>query len=116
LGTALTAFLANVGTYLFPTREAVLVSCLLDLALLVFVTGITLSHVVEEGKVDAGRIFGAVCGYLLIGLTWALIRRPVSGPARLVRPRGRPERRRTPQRQIQRLTSPTWTPFSTTAW
>ena len=73
LGMALTAFLANVGTYLFPTREAVLVSCLLDLALLVFVTAIILSHVVKEGKVDADRIFGAVCGYLLIGLTWALI-------------------------------------------
>ena len=70
---ALAAFLANVGTYLCPTREAVLVSCLLDLALLVFVTAIILSHVVEEGKVDADRIFGAVCGYLLIGLTWALI-------------------------------------------
>jgi hypothetical protein len=73
LAMALAAFLANVGTYLFPTREAVLVSCLLDLALLIFVTAIILSHVVEEGKVDADRIFGAVCGYLLIGLTWALI-------------------------------------------
>jgi len=73
LGMALAAFLANVGTYLLPTREAVLVSCLLDLALLVFVTAIILSHVVEEGRVNADRIFGAVCGYLLIGLTWALI-------------------------------------------
>jgi hypothetical protein len=82
LGMALAAFVANVGTYLFPTREAVLVSCLLDLALLAFVTVIILSHVVEKGKVDADRIFGAVCGYLLIGLTWAL----VYGALNLVQP------------------------------
>ena len=73
LALALTAFLANITIYHFPSREAVLVSCLLDLALLVFVTTIILSHVVEEGNVDPDRIFGAVCGYLLIGLIWALI-------------------------------------------
>lgn len=73
LGLAVTVFVANVATYLFPTREAVLASCLLDLVLLVFVTTIVLSHVVEEGTVGADRIFGAICGYLLIGLTWALI-------------------------------------------
>jgi len=72
-GFALTAFAANVLTYLFPSREALLVSCLFDLLLLAFMTAIVLSHVVEEGRVDADRIFGAVCGYLLIGLTWALI-------------------------------------------
>ncbi len=70
---AVLAFLATVATYLVPSREAVLVSCLLDLTLLLFVTAMILSHVVEEGRVDADRIFGAVCGYLLIGLTWALI-------------------------------------------
>lgn len=70
---ALIAFLANGATYLVPTREAALLSCLLDLALLIFVTAIVLSHVVEAGKVDADRIFGALCGYLLLGLTWALI-------------------------------------------
>lgn len=73
LALAVIVFLANVATYLFPTPEAVLVSCLLDLALLVYVTTIILSHVVEEGRVDSDRIFGAVCGYLLIGLTWALV-------------------------------------------
>lgn len=82
LGMALAAFLASVTTYLIPSREVVLVSCLLDLALLVFVTAIILSHVVEEGKVDPDRIFGAVCGYLLIGLTWALI----FGAVELVQP------------------------------
>ena len=55
---------ANVATYLFPSREALLVSCLLDLFLLIFMTAIILSHVVEEGEVDADRIFGAVCGFL----------------------------------------------------
>jgi hypothetical protein len=53
LGMALAAFVANVGTYLFATREAALVSCLLDLVLLLLVTVIILSHVVEVGKVDA---------------------------------------------------------------
>lgn len=73
LALALAAFLANVFTYLLPSRQAVLVSCLLDLSLLILVTTIILSHVVEEGRVDADRIFGAICGYLLIGLSWALI-------------------------------------------
>jgi len=73
LSLAVTVVVGNVATYLYPVREIVLVSCLLDLALLIFVTAIILRHVVEEGRVDADRIFGAVCGYLLIGLTWALI-------------------------------------------
>ena len=73
LGLALVVLVANVATYLVQTPEAVLVSCVLALTLLVFVTAIILSHVVEEGTVDADRIFGAVCGYLLIGLNWALV-------------------------------------------
>ena len=75
IAVALTAaaFATTGATYLFPGKEAVLVSCLLDLTLLVFVTAIILSHVVAEGPVDADRIFGAICGYLLIGLTWAII-------------------------------------------
>jgi len=73
LALAVTAFAMNVVTYQVPIHEVVLVSCLLDLVLLLFVTAIILSHVVEEGKVDADRIFGAICGYLLIGLSWALI-------------------------------------------
>ncbi|MCG8426903.1 MAG: ion channel [Chromatiales bacterium] len=73
LTLALTAFVATVFTYLMPGRYALLVSCLLDLTLLAYVTVIVLSHVVEEGAINADRIFGAICGYLLIGLTWALI-------------------------------------------
>ena len=70
---ALVVVAANVAAYLLPSRETLLVSCLLDLALLVLVTQVVLAHVVEEGRIDADRIFGALCGYLLIGLTWALI-------------------------------------------
>lgn len=73
LALAVIVFLANAATYLYPTQKAVFISCLLDLALLVFVTAIILSHVIEQGQVDSDRIFGAVCGYLLIGLLWALI-------------------------------------------
>ncbi len=71
---AIAAFIASVATYLTSSRGILLVSCLLDLTLLVFVTANILSHVVlDEGRMDADRIFGAVCGYLLIGLCWALI-------------------------------------------
>jgi len=70
---AAAAILGDLVTYLYPSRQALLVSCLLDLALLLFVTVVVVTHVLEEGAVDADRIFGAICGYLLIGLTWALL-------------------------------------------
>lgn len=73
LWLAAAAVVGDVTTYAMPGPRVVLVSCILDLALLLFVTVVVVSHVIEEGPVDADRIYGAVCGYLLIGLTWALL-------------------------------------------
>ncbi len=37
------------------------------------VTGSLLAHVLRPGQVDADRIFGAACIYLLLGITFALV-------------------------------------------
>jgi len=55
------------------TRGLLLASLLLEITFFVLTTVVILSHVLQYKKVTADKIYGAICGYLLIGIIWALI-------------------------------------------
>lgn len=46
---------------------------IVSLVLLLHVTAVILRDVLARGRVDANRIWGAVCVYILIGLIWAFV-------------------------------------------
>ena len=69
---ALGAFAGDLATYLAPSKTALFVSCLLDLIALLFVTSVIIGSVMQPGRIGVDKIFGAVCGHLLLGLVWAL--------------------------------------------
>lgn len=72
LALALCAFAGDLGAYLFVGPTTLFVSCLLDLAALLFVTGAIIASVMQQGRVGADKIFGAASGYVLIALVWTL--------------------------------------------
>lgn len=69
IALAVPAFISDIAVYVFPTKGALLGSCLLDLLFLTFVTGAVIHHVVSREQVDLDKILGALCGYLLLGLS-----------------------------------------------
>ncbi|MES9957741.1 MAG: potassium channel family protein [Sedimenticola sp.] len=70
---ALPTFLADLAAFILTTSTWLLVSCLLDLAFILFVTSVVIANVMKEERVGTDKIFGAICGYILLGLSWALI-------------------------------------------
>ena len=66
--TALSAF-AHAGA----SRYLALASLACAIAFAVLATVVVLWHVLRQAVVDFHTILGAICAYLLIGLTWALI-------------------------------------------
>jgi len=62
----------DITTYLLPGRGVVLISCLLDLLFLGYATLVVVGYVMREERVGVDKIFGAICGYIMIGLVWAL--------------------------------------------
>ncbi|MES9876709.1 MAG: ion channel [Candidatus Sedimenticola sp. PURPLELP] len=70
---AIPTFLADLAAFIIATDKWLLISCLLDLAFIFFVTTVVVSNVMKEEKVGTDKIFGAICGYILIGILWALI-------------------------------------------
>ena len=73
LALALPALVSDVAVYFFRDEWVLLVSCLLDLLFLLFITASIIAQVVKKDRVGADKIFGAICGYLMLGLVWALI-------------------------------------------
>lgn len=67
------ALAGDLWAYLLPGRTALLVSCLFDLLFLGFATLAAIGYVMREERVGADKIFGAICGYIMIGLVWALV-------------------------------------------
>lgn len=62
----------DIATYLLPGHRVVLTSCLLDLLFLGYATLVVVAYVMREERVGVDKIFGAICGYIMIGLVWAL--------------------------------------------
>lgn len=70
---AIPTFIADIIAFNNPTRDWLLISCLLDLSFIMFVTVVVIGNVMKQERVDTNKIFGAICGYILLGLLWALI-------------------------------------------
>jgi hypothetical protein len=70
---AVPTFLGDIIAFMMETREWLLISCLLDLIFILFVTAVVIGNVMKEERVSSNKIFGAICGYLLLGVLWALI-------------------------------------------
>ncbi len=45
----------------------------LEIVFFIMTTAVIISHVLSYRRVTADKIYGAICGYLLIGFVWALI-------------------------------------------
>ena len=73
ISLAVPALVSDITVYFIRDNWLVLSSCLLDLVFLVFVTGVVIAYVVRQEHISMDKILGAISGYLLIGLVWALI-------------------------------------------
>lgn len=76
LAIILSAF-SIVGHWLantvFLQREFALIDLVLSAVFLGLMTAIVISYILEDRRVNAGTLYGAICAYLLIGLTWSLV-------------------------------------------
>jgi hypothetical protein len=70
---AVPTFLGDIIAFMMETRQWLLISCLLDLLFILFVTAVVIGNVMKKERVSSNKIFGAICGYLLLGVLWALI-------------------------------------------
>ena len=59
--------------HFLQNSELQLSGLILEIVFFIVTTLTIISHVLEYKKVTADKIYGAICGYLLIGITWALI-------------------------------------------
>jgi len=59
--------------YLNISSQLFVLAHIFMLFFLLYTTGVVLADVLREGEVTVDKIFGAVSGYLLIGLTWAFV-------------------------------------------
>jgi voltage-gated potassium channel len=73
IALAIPTFLADIIAFMMATQQWLLISCLLDLTFIFFVTTVVIGNVMKEERVGTNKIFGAICGYILIGLLWALV-------------------------------------------
>lgn len=71
---ALLAFFGNWVTILTEYNKVyVVIDYIVSIAFLSLITFIVIKYVIEEQKITVNTLLGAVCGYLLIGLTWSFI-------------------------------------------
>lgn len=73
LALAIPTFVADLIVFTSPSKDWLLISCLLDLSFILFVTLVVIGNVMKQERVETDKIFGAICGYILLGLLWALI-------------------------------------------
>ncbi|MCP3870239.1 MAG: hypothetical protein GY703_19525 [Gammaproteobacteria bacterium] len=73
LALAIPALLSDVSVYFLQEDWLALTSCLLDLLFLVFATGVIIAYVVRQERISMDKVLGAISGYLMLGLVWALI-------------------------------------------
>jgi len=56
-----------------PGKEYYILDYLVTIIFVGFITVIVLNYVYRETRISIGTLFGAICGYLLIGLAWSFI-------------------------------------------
>ena len=67
------AALGQLAAFARPDGIAPLISTLLGLLFLAFITAVVFQSVVAKGRVTNDKIAGAISVYLLLGLLWALL-------------------------------------------
>ena len=76
VGTSL-ALLAIAGHWItsiiYPDKEILLLDYLITILFFVTITVVVLSYVIRDKVITTSTLFGAICGYLLIGLTWCFV-------------------------------------------
>jgi voltage-gated potassium channel len=70
---ALLAFTVISFNTILHSKHLLLTGLVLEITFFVLATSIIISHVLVYRKITVDKIFGAICGYLLIGIIWALI-------------------------------------------
>ena len=73
LALALPNALAQAAALARPTETTLKLAVILALVFISYVTVVVLKAVLKSGKVTGDKIAGAICGYLLLGLTWAML-------------------------------------------
>lgn len=77
LKVALALAVPNVVAQAFalanPTETALRLAVIFALLFICYVTVVVLRAVLRSGKVTGDKIAGAICGYLLLGLAWAML-------------------------------------------
>lgn len=73
LALAVPAAIAQGIVLAKPSRWALIAAILLALAFLCYVTLLVLAAVLRRGRITGDRIAGAVCVYLMLGFSWALL-------------------------------------------
>jgi len=58
---------------IIQSDDLLIVGLMLEIIFFTITTITILSHVLQYKKVTADKIYGAICGYLLIGIMWALL-------------------------------------------
>ena len=56
---------------LIPSRELIIMGLSLQIIFFILTITILLSHVLQYKRITADKIYGAICGYLMIGLMWS---------------------------------------------
>lgn len=70
---AVLALTTDFALYFNQHPTLLLVSCLLDLLFMLFVTGVVIGYVLRREQIDSEKILAAISGYILLGLCWALL-------------------------------------------
>jgi Ion channel len=59
--------------YILQSRRLLIFGLTLEILFFILTTITIITHVLKYKKVTEDKIYGAVCGYLLIGIIWAMI-------------------------------------------
>jgi len=70
---ALIAIILNLFNIILANRELMLTALFVEIVFFGISTITIIRHVLSERRVSNDKIYGAICGYLLLGLIWALI-------------------------------------------
>ncbi len=73
IALGLTTVAGQFGIFVAPTPAVVLVTGTLAMLFLAFTTVVTLAAVLRPGKVTTDKLAGAICAYLLLGLTFSVL-------------------------------------------
>lgn len=70
---AMLTFTVIAFNLLIRSRGVMIFGLTLEIAYFILTTTVIISHVLNYKRVTADKIYGAICGYLLIGIIWAMI-------------------------------------------